>query len=517
MSEGHKKTQGGDILRARFRSSSVVLVLILVTLLALSMPSVAAELIILHTNDVHSRVESHIPQGAEEEQGGRVRAATVIDEIREMYGKEKVLLLDAGDSLHGMNIDNLFGGLPSIEIMNAMGYDAFTPGNHEFNYGQEVLVERIADAKFPTLAANVSKNGSLFAGYSALIKEVNGIKVGIIGLVPEETPIVTHPKNVEGLTFRDPIATAKHTVKAVRPEVDVLIALSHLGYAMDQQLAQAVPEFDVIVGGHSHTTLETAVEVNGVILVQAHEYANNVGFLRLEVEDKEIVSYEGFLIPVTPDVAKHSRVQYIIDKWNAELQARLGTVIGSSDVSWNGEREYVRTQETNLGNLVADVIRGAVDADLAVTNGGGIRASIHAGDITVADVYNVLPFDNSLVVVEMMGMDILEALEHSVRLVPEQNGGFLQVSGITFEVDPKALPGGRIINAKVGENRLAAGTYYKVATNDFLAAGGDGYETFMNATLVAETGIMLRDVMVDYILNQGTVVEPEAGRILILK
>ena len=160
------------------------------------MSSFAAELIILHTNDVHSRVESHIPAGAEEEQGGRVRAATVIEDIRAMYGKDKVLLLDAGDAMHGMNIDNLFGGYPTIEIMTAMGYDAFTPGNHEFNYGQEVLAQRIADAKFPTLMANVSKNGSLFAGYSALIKEVNGIKVGIIGLVPEETPIVTHPKNV---------------------------------------------------------------------------------------------------------------------------------------------------------------------------------------------------------------------------------------------------------------------------------------------------------------------------------
>ncbi|HKM42467.1 MAG TPA: bifunctional UDP-sugar hydrolase/5'-nucleotidase, partial [Limnochordia bacterium] len=451
-------------MKAKFRSSSFVLVLALVTLLAVSMPSFAAEIIILHTNDVHSRVESHVPQGAEEEQGGRVRAATVVEEIRGMYGKDKVLLLDAGDSLHGMNIDNLFGGLPSIEIMNAMGYDAFTPGNHEFNYGQAVLAQRIADAKFPTLAANVSKNGSLFAGYSALIKEVNGVKIGIIGLVAEETPIVTHPKNVEGLTFRDPIAVAKQTVQVVRPEVDILIALSHLGYAKDVELAQAVPEFDVIVGGHSHTRLETAAEVNGVIIVQAHEYANKVGFLYLEVEDKQIVNYEGFLVPVTPDVAKHDGVQSIIDDWNAQLQERLGSVVGASGVSWNGEREYVRTQETNLGNLVADVIRSTVDADVALTNGGGIRASIHAGDIRVADVYNTLPFDNSLVVVEMMGMDILEALEHSVRLLPDQNGAFLQVSGITYEVDPKALPGGRVINAKVGENRLAAGKYYTVAT-----------------------------------------------------
>jgi 2',3'-cyclic-nucleotide 2'-phosphodiesterase (5'-nucleotidase family) len=322
---------------------------------------------------------------------------------------------------------------------------------------------------------------------------------------------------VEGLTFHDPIAIAKQTVGILRSEVDVLIVLSHLGYSKDVELAQAVPELDVIVGGHSHTELDTAQEVNGVIIVQAHEYANNLGFLHLQVEDGQIVSYEGFLIPVTADLEKHREVQAIIDYWNAQLQARLDQVVGKSDVSWNGERAFVRTQETNLGNLVADVIRKTVDADIAVTNGGGIRASIHAGDIRVADVYNVLPFDNTLVVVEMMGMDLLEALEHSVSLLPEQNGAFLQVSGITYEVDPNAPPGGRIINAKVGDSRLSMSKYYTVATNDFIAAGGDGYDTFLNAKLVAETGIMLRDVVVDHILEQGTVEEPEGGRIIILE
>lgn len=509
---------GGDFLRAKWRSSWLVLVLALVISLAGSLPIFAAEIIILHTNDVHSRIESHIPQGAEAEQGGRVRVATLIEEIRDMYGKDKVLLLDAGDAIHGMNIDNLFGGLPSIQIMNAMGYDAFTLGNHEFNYGQEVLAERILDANFRTLAANVMKDdGSLFAGYSGLVKEVNGVKVGIIGLVAEETPIVTHPKNVEGLTFYDPIAMAKQTAAILRPDVDILIALSHLGYAKDVELAEALPELDVIVGGHSHTRLNVPREVNGVIIAQAHEYANDLGFLYLEVEDKQIVAHEGFLIPVTADIEKHAGVQSIIDHWNEQLQARLDNVVGSSNISWDGERASVRTQETNLGNLVADVIRDAVEADIAVTNGGGIRASIHAGEIRVADIYNTLPFDNSLVVVEMMGMDILEALEHSVRLLPEQNGAFLQVSGITFEVDPNGLPGGRVINAKVGENRLATSGYYTVATNDFLAAGGDGYDSFMNATLVAETGIMLRDVMVDYIAERGVVEAPEGGRVLILE
>src|SRR5690554_5770114 len=158
---------GGDILRAKFRNTWFVLVFVLVALLSLSLPLWAAEIIILHNNDVHSRLESHVPQDAEVEQGGRVRLATLVDEIREMYGADKVILLDAGDAIHGMNIDNLFGGLPSIEVMNLMGYNAFVPNNHEFNYGQEVLGQRIRDAKFPVLAANVTyKDGSLFTGAS---------------------------------------------------------------------------------------------------------------------------------------------------------------------------------------------------------------------------------------------------------------------------------------------------------------------------------------------------------------
>ncbi len=505
-------------MRAKFRNSSFVMVLVLVMLLSISLPLWAAEIIILHSNDVHSRLESHLPQGAEKEQGGRVRLATLVEDVRAQYGANKVLLLDAGDSIHGTNIDNLFGGLPSIEIMNAMGYNAFTPGNHEFNYGQEVLAERIKDANFPTLAANVTReDGSLFAGYSALVQEINGIKVGVIGLVPEETPIVTHPKNVEGLVFHEPIAIAKQVVASIRPEVDLLVVLSHLGYNKDVELAKAVPGIDVIVGGHSHTELQTAAEVNGVLIVQSHEYANNLGFLRLEVENKKVVKHESKLIPVTADVPKNGKVQAIVDRWNDQLQQRLDQVVGKTGVNWNGERASVRTQETNLGNLIADIMRNAVGADIALTNGGGIRASINPGNITVADIYSTLPFDNTLAVIELRGMDIIEALEHSVRLLPEQNGGFLQVSGIAFEVMPDAQVGARVINVKVGGRPISTGGYYTVATNDFLAAGGDGYDILKNGKMIADTGIMLRDVMVDYFLDNPIMGFPVGPRIVIVK
>jgi len=512
-----KDVEGEIFLKSTVRRFSYVISMVLISLFVITLPLLAAEIIILHTNDVHSRLESHLPQGASEEIGGRVRLATVVEQVRNEYGAHKVLLLDAGDSIHGTNIDNLFGGLPSIEIMGVMGYDAFTLGNHEFNYGQAILSERIGDASFPTVAANVTKeDGSLFTGNSAIILQTNGVRVGIIGLVAEETPIVTHPKNVEGLVFHDPLIIAKNVVKSLRPRVDLLIVLSHLGYDKDVQLAEVFSEIDVIVGGHSHTKLDHAKRINGVLIVQSHEYANSLGFLRLEMEDKEIVNYESKLIPVTADVPKNREVQAIVDRWNDRLQQRLGEVIGDTSTSWDGERASVRTGETNLGNLVADIIKNATGADIAFTNGGGIRASMHPGDIRISDIYNVLPFDNTLTVVELLGMDIIDALEHGVRLYPEENGGFLQVSGITFEVVPSGHVGGRIINVKFKGRPIAAGNYYTVATNDFLAAGGDGYEMMKNGRLVADTGIMLRDLVVDY-FSEHCIKEPEAGRIIVVQ
>lgn len=499
-------------MRRRIHSSLLVVVVALV--MALSVPATifGAELVILHTNDVHGRIASFAD--GEQEIGGLARLATLVDDIRAQYG-DAVILLDAGDTLHGTNIVNLFQGRSIVEVMNAMGYSAMTLGNHDFNYGQEVLLERMADAKFPFLAANViTESGEVFT-YSALVQQVGELRVGIIGVSSVETPVATHPNNVVGLTFRDPIEVADYLAKRIRPDVDVLVGLTHIGYSEDLKLAEAVPEFDVIVGGHSHTKLEEAVDVGGVLIVQTHEWARNLGFVRLEVEDRTVVDYEARLIPVTDAVEPHPEIQAIYDKWEVLLSERLNEVVGKTAVFFDGERENVRTQETNLGNLIADIMREATGADIALTNGGGIRASLPQGDITVGDIYTVLPFDNTLTVIEITGRQLLEALEHSVRLLPEQNGGFLQVSGLSFAVNPR-MSGKRVFNIRVNGEIIEMDKLYTVATNDFLAAGGDGFDSFANSTVVSETGLMLRDVVVDYFLEHGTVGEPEGNRIYFL-
>lgn len=500
------------------RSLVTVVLVLCVTLLA-SGSLWSADLVILHTNDVHGRLDSHTPRGADAEQGGLVRVATLVEEQRAIHG-DKVILLDAGDTIHGTNIVNLFGGQPAIEVMNAMGYNAMTLGNHEFNFGQETLLARVEDANFPVLGANVfyEDDGSVFT-VSAYIEEFNGIRVAVLGLVAQDTPVVTHPANVEGLRFADPVEVGAYLARRLKihQDADVVIALTHVGYGVDEALAWAAPDIDIIVGGHSHTTLEEPANINGTIVVQANEYGNYLGALAIDVELRTVMDYDYQLIPVGADIPKHPEIAAIIDEWHEVMTARLGETVARTGMDWNGEREYVRTQETNLGNLVTDIMRAATDADIAITNGGGIRASINRGEITVEDIYTVLPFDNTLVVLELTGFQILEALEHSVRLYPEQNGGFLQVSGMSFDIDPDAAPGSRINRLRIhGFAPDLSGTY-RVATNDFMAAGGDGYAILADAPVHADTGIMLRDVVVEYAQEQGVLTMPEAGRIGVMQ
>lgn len=499
-------------MRKHLHSTLLVVVVAFALVLSTQATIFGAELVILHTNDVHGRLVSFVD--GETELGGLARLATVVQGIREQYG-ESILLLDAGDAIHGTNVVNLFEGRSAIEVMNAIGYNALTLGNHDFNYGQEALLERMQEAKFPFLAANVTTQAGEVFTYSALVEEAGELKVGIIGVSSLETPVSTHPKNVEGLVFHDPITVAKNLAARLRPEVDVLIALTHIGYHEDLKLAEAVPELDVIVGGHSHTELAEVVDVGGVLIVQAHEWARNLGFLRLEVEDRQIKDHEHRLIPITSAIEPHAKVQAIYNEWEVLLEERLNQVVGTAAVFFDGERANVRTRETNLGNLIADIMREATGADIAITNGGGIRASLPQGEVTVGDIYTVLPFDNTLTVIQIAGLDLLQALEHSVRLLPEQNGGFLQVSGMLFTVSPGAADK-RVIDVRINDEPIEMDRLYTVATNDFLAAGGDGYDVLKNGIVVADTGLMLRDVVVEYFMEHGVVEEPEGGRIIFL-
>lgn len=472
--------------------------------------------VILYMNDVHGRLESFKGQD-DAPIGGLIKLATLVEDIVGEKG-DNVIILNAGDALHGTNIVNLFEGKPMVEALEAIGIDAMAVGNHEFNFGQAALLKRAEEAKFVFLSANTIEADSrraLFPG--AVILPVDGKRVGIFGLTTVDTPTVTHPKNVEGLEFLDPIKVSGWMVSYLRNQekVDLVIGLTHIGYDDDRLLAASVPGIDIIVGGHSHTKLDQPERVNDTIIVQSGEHAQALGSLEASHQDGKITDYAGALIPCAPEVVDDSKIGEIVRAYNKELEVKLGEVIGEAVVALDGERANVRTKETNLGNLVADVMRDAGSADIALTNGGGIRASINAGSITVGDVFTVLPFDNTLVVLEVTGANIKAALERSVSEYPDQLGAFLQVSGLSFEFDPAKAPGERVVSVSVDNKPLDEKKIYTVATNDFVAAGGDGYDMLKDAKVAFESGEMLRDIFAGYIKAQNKVSPDIEGRIVV--
>ncbi|MGM0411136.1 MAG: 5'-nucleotidase C-terminal domain-containing protein, partial [Bacillota bacterium] len=466
------------------------------------------EFSILHTNDTHGRVEEGDYAGM-----GFAKVSTIVNDYRE---EGEVILLDAGDTFHGQNIVNLSEGESIVRILNHMGYDALTVGNHDFNFGQEQLQKLNEMTDFPVLGANLEPQ--LVDDY--VIKEIDGFKVGIFGLATPETAYKAHPKLLEGLEFLDPVEVSKEMVEELEEKTDMIIALSHLGMSEGSDytsidVAEEVEGIDLIVDGHSHHILEEGKMVNDVLIVQAGEYDKNVGIVDVSVSDNEIseISASLFTKEESADIEKDQEVVKLVEEIKAENEEITSKVVGETTVELNGEREYVRTGETNLGSLLGDAMLAAVDADVAITNGGGIRASIDKGEITRGEIVSVLPFGNIVEVKEIKGSTLLEAVEHGLSKYPAHEGLFPQVAGMSFVFAEDRPAGERVLEIEVNGKALDHDKTYKVATNDFMAAGGDGYTMFEDA----ETDLLaggLEEVLMDYISEKGTIAPERKGRII---
>jgi 2',3'-cyclic-nucleotide 2'-phosphodiesterase (5'-nucleotidase family) len=422
---------------------------------------------------------------------------------------------------------NFSRGKSSIEVMNAMKFDAMVVGNHEFDFGPKVLKERLAQARFPMLGANV-------AGFAALkpyvIKKLQGVRVAIIGVVTQDTPVATHPRNVAGLTFSTPESAVKKYLAALKGRADIFIVLSHCGFQADRELAAKVPGIDVIVGGHSHTKLLQPELVGQTIIVQAWEHAKALGVLNLRIKDCKIAGFDGALQEISPATGSaNCQVQDIVARYERQAASRLQRVIGETEVDLDGKN--VRTGETNLGDYVADVMRQTAGAEVSLINGGTIRTGIPQGKITVKDIYCMLPFDNYLVAISLTGAQLKQALEHGVFRLEDSPGSFPQVSGLTFTYSRSAPPGARVKEVTVGGRPLDPQKEYVVATNDYLVAGGDGYTAFgealksagdyanLGGTLTSsklaynDPGAWLRDIVIDDIQARKTIAPKVDGRI----
>ncbi|MEJ5256745.1 MAG: 5'-nucleotidase C-terminal domain-containing protein [Fervidobacterium sp.] len=484
----------------------IVLLFLVLSLLALSV-----KITVFHVNDTHGHAWS-FTDSAGNVIGGFATVASIIDAERKV--NPNVLFLHAGDINTGVPESDLLNALPDIFVLNRMKLDAVAVGNHEFDKPRDVLLKQISWAKFPFLSANIYKGGEpFFTQY--IVKNVGGVRVAIVGFTTEHTKILEGP-NSEDLEFKNVVEVAKKLIPEIRKQADVVIALTHLGvgqgysdiYTTADQLAQNVEGIDLIIDGHSHTNMTTPMVVNGVPIVQAFEWAKILGKVDMEIENGKVVKIEWSAIPVIQskvvgkDQAGKNVYQVVtpeapyvktaLDYFKKLGGAKLDTVIGTTEILLNGERADVRSKTTNLANLIADSMKWKTGADVALTNGGGIRASIKPGEIKIRDVLTVLPFGNTLYVLEMKGSDLVKVFEYAAS-VPNGQGAFLQVAGATWKAE-----GGKLTELLIGGKPVDPEKIYKVVTNDYMAAGGDGYAT-LKGQKGYNTFYVMADVVVEYI------------------
>lgn len=482
---------------------------------------------LLHTNDTHAYVEQF------------PRLITAVNELRAQ--KENSLLLNAGDVFSGTLYFRQYQGLADLYFMNQLGFDAMTLGNHEFDKDSATLANFIKQAEFPIVSSNVNmandpELGALFNDsiggtneqgeiFPAIIKQVDGEEVGIFGLTTEDTAFLANPG--DNVVFEDAVAKANETIEMLEAQgVDKIIALSHLGYQPDVELAGQVDGIDVIVGGHSHTTLTEPVVIEKeepTLIVQANEYLKYLGVLDVTFDENGVIADYAGELKALSGYAEDAAAKAKVEEYKVPLTELQQQVVGSTSVALNGVRADVRSKETNLGNLITDgMVAKAnefIPTYIAMQNGGGIRASIDTGDITLGEVLTVLPFGNNLVTLDLTGEEILAALEHSVSTPGA--GGFMQVAGLKFKYDAAKPVGERVWYVEAmtanGYEELQLDQTYRVATNAFTADGGDGYTMFKTAKdegRITELYIVDFEVFTSYLEKYNPVSPVVEGRIV---
>jgi 5'-nucleotidase/UDP-sugar diphosphatase len=503
---------------SRRRFGACALALLLAGCAAVAPPPL--KLTVLHTNDHHGRFWPD----ADGEYGMAARK-TLVDRVRAEVEADggALLLLDAGDVDTGVPESDLQGAEPDFRAMNAIGYDAMTVGNHEFDQPRAVLDKQRSWASFPLLAANIYREDGtrLFEPYR--IFERGGRRIAVLGLTTDDTPKMVAPEHLKGVTVRAPIAEAAALVPELRARAEMVIALTHMGHYPDGahgvnapgdvEMARAVAGIDLIVGGHSHSAVCmtapnrreaehvpgapcTPDRQNGTWIVQAQNWGRYLGRadFRIDAGQVRLVHYallpvnlmrrlpDGSRVPYTEVIAQDPALHALLAPYQAAGQQRLGAEVARSDGVLVGEG--VRSRPTNLGVAVTRSMIAKTGADLALMNSGGIRDSLPAGRITYRDLLKVQPFGNTLVVVEMSGAELLDYLRAAARMTPD-SGGFAQIAGATLVIE-----GDRLVDARVGGAPVDPARRYRIALNSFTAGGGDGYPRLTDRPGYIDTGFV---------------------------
>ena len=462
---------------------------------------------IVHTNDIHARVE--------EDDYNQVIGMDRLSGIAQAFteGADGSLMLDSGDTFHGQPIATLVKGESVAKLMKACGYDAMTTGNHDWSYGKDRLKELGGIANVKILSGNIKNaDGTSFFDTDELVKEItkNGktLKIGVFGVSDPEMKNKTTPSNVEGLDFQDAVAYARREAVALKAEgCDVVIALSH---TLDpKNVAAQVDGVDLWLCGHEHIELSESVTTpdgSKTYVSESGHYLNSVGLIDLNCimdEDGSVhVDYEKTSVDyeAAQNYPKDASVTAVLDTIKAENETELNRVIGTSPVELDGVWEHIRIGQTNLGNVITDAYLLATGADIAFENAGGIRASIAAGTVTYGDVINVSPYGNYVVTKKLTGAQIKEMLEISLTIQkncivandsgewdawPNDSGSYLQVGGITVRFDPAQPAGERVLSVQKDGQELDDTKEYTVAVNNYLA-GSDSYPQLADAAEIGE-------------------------------
>lgn len=485
---------------------------------------------ILHTNDHHGRFWKN-----SDGEYGMAARKTVIDTVRAdvAAGGGSSLLLDGGDVNTGVPESDLQDAVPDFKGMNMLGYDAMAVGNHEFDKPPAVLKMQRSLAQFPMLAANIYSGGErMFAPYK--IFNVGGIRVAVIGLTTEDTQKMAHPDNMRNIEFRNAIAEAAKVVPELRKQADIVIAATHLGHYQngehgsqapgDVEMARAVNGLDLVVGGHTQNPAcmkaENVVDrayvpgtdckperQNGTWIVQAHEWGKYVGRADFEYRNEEFKLVRYALIPVnlkktvlsedgktskevfTSEISEDKEVLALLSPYHAFGQQKLLVKVGNIDADLNGERDTVRRQPAALAVLIGLAMIDKTRANFAVMNAGGVRDSLPAGDLTYKDVLKIQPFGNTLVTVDLTGQEVLAYLGTIAKITPG-SGAFPQFAGVHLMMNA-----GIVSNVVIQGSPLDVNKSYKMATNNFVAAGGDGYPKLTAHKSFVDTGFVDADAL----------------------
>jgi len=474
------------------------------------------QLTILHWNDFHAQ---NLPFQVKSKNrvansdttflvGGSATLASYIKKYK--AESPNVLVLNGGDDFQGSPVSAITKGKSQIELLSMLKPDAMTLGNHEFDYGRQLVSEYLKLVPFPVVCANITDNITK-RPYTTpyVIKKIDGVSVGIIGVMSMELPTLSIPENVKGLEVQDRSASINAVVPELKKNgVDLIVVLSHSGVNEDSVLAMTTPDVDIIVGAHSHTPLFKPKRVNGILITQAGSRGRWLGKITLDVDtdkDTVITSYAELIECRTADVAPDSAVAAKVKELEGLAAKGLDEVIGVLKTDW----ERGGNSESNLGNWITDAMRTYAKADIALQNSGGIRKGVLAGNIIVRDLWEISPFGNALVTFTVTGAVLREIIQYQLSL----NDDFCQISGM--KIVYRTINGKRMLhNVKVNNVLVSDSIRYTIVTNNYVAAQGKKYlGREIPRSEIKDLNISDRDVLIEAVKEQKVISSQIEGRI----